>query len=169
MTDKNLEESCLAAMKEFFGTDQKRVDHAMKVLEYAREIRAAEGGDPDVVYTAAILHDVGIPAAEEKYGSIDGHYQEKEGPPIARQILESIGAEGRVTDHVCDIVADHHSAKFMDTVEFRVLWDADWLVNIPNWYAGAGREKIRQVVEKVFKTDKGRAMAREIFLGEQRP
>ena len=73
MTHNNLEKSCLDAMKEFFGADQRRIDHAMKVLEYAREIQAAEGGDPDVVYTAAILHHIGMPAAEEKYGSIDGY------------------------------------------------------------------------------------------------
>ena len=166
MMIQNLEARCLNAMKEFFGADQKRIDHALKVLEYAQEIHAAEGGDTDVVYTAALLHDVGIPASEEKYGSIDGHYQEKEGPPVAREILQGLGAEAELTDHVCNIVADHHSAKFMDTIEFRILWDADWLVNIPNWYRDADQEKIRQVVDKVFKTDRGRAMAGRLLLGE---
>ncbi len=166
MTKSTIVGSCLEAMKEFFGTDQRRIDHALRVLDYARMIQAVEGGDQQVVYSAAILHDVGIPASEEKYGSIDGHYQEKEGPPIAREILQRVGADARITDHVCDIIADHHSAKFMDTTEFKVLWDADWLVNIPNWYKGAGKEKIKKVVEKVFKTDKGRAIARETFLGE---
>jgi hypothetical protein len=153
-------------MKEFFGTDQRRIDHALRVLDYAMMIQAEEGGDQQVVYSAAILHDIGIPASEEKYGSIDGHYQEKEGPPIAREILQRVGADARITDHVCDIIADHHSAKFMDTTEFKVLWDADWLVNIPNWYKDAGKENIKKVVEKMFKTDKGRAIARETFLGE---
>ena len=166
MTKSTIIDSCLEAMKEFFGTDQKRIDHALRVLDYARMIQAEEGGDQQVVYSAAILHDVGIPASEEKYGSIDGHYQEKEGPPIAREILQRVGADAGITDHVCDIIADHHSAKFMDTTEFKVLWDADWLVNIPNWYKDAGKEKIKKVVEKVFKTDKGRAIARETFLEE---
>jgi hypothetical protein len=164
MTEGDFERSCTQAMKEFFGDDQRRIDHALNVLAYAKEIQAAEGGDTDVVYAAAILHDVGIPASEKKYGSIDGRYQEELGPPIAREILKGLDADPGLTDHVCDIVADHHSAKFMDTAEFRVLWDADWLVNIPSWYGDADKEKLRQVVEKVFKTGKGKAMAWELFL-----
>ena len=167
MTAVQVEERCTEAMKGFFGSDVRRIDHALEVLEYARSIQAVQGGDPRVVLAAAILHDVGIPASEEKYGSIDGHYQEKEGPPIAREILDRIGLDAPVTDHVCDIIDDHHSAKNMDTVEFRVLWDADWLVNIPNWYAGADKKKLTEVVEKVFKTEKGLEIAREIFLGNE--
>ncbi|UCG38287.1 MAG: HD domain-containing protein [bacterium] len=167
MNETALTNGCLKEMKAHFGADRKRIDHALKVLDYARAIQAVEGGDTRVVTAAAILHDVGIPASEAKYGSIDGPYQEEEGPPIAREILKRVGADDAVTDHVCDIIADHHSAKFMDTLEFRILWDADWLVNIPNWYRDADEGKIRAVVRKVFKTGRGRAMAREIFLGER--
>lgn len=166
LTAVQVEEWCTEAMKEFFGSDERRINHALAVLDHARTIHSVEGGEPKVILAAAILHDVGIPASEEKYGSIDGHYQEKEGPPIAREILERIGLDVAATDHVCDIIADHHSAKHMDTTEFRVLWDADWLVNIPNWYKGADKEKLTEVVEKVFKTRKGLEMAREMFLGE---
>lgn len=164
MTAIQVEEQCTEAMKQFFGTDEKRIKHALAVLDYAREIHSVEGGDPKVILAASILHDIGIPAAEEKYGSIAGHYQEKEGPPVAREILENVGVDAGTTDHVCDIIADHHSAKTMDTTEFRVLWDADWLVNIPNWYKDADEEKLTEVVEKVFKTGKGLEMAREFFL-----
>ena len=166
MTAGQVEERCTEAMKEFFGSDERRINHALEVLEYARSIQNVQGGDPRIVFAAAILHDVGIPASEEKYGSIDGRYQEKEGPPIAREILRRVGMDTPTTDHVCDIIADHHSAKFMDTTEFRVLWDADWLVNIPNWYEGASKDKLLEVVEKVFKTEKGLEIAREMFLGE---
>ncbi len=161
-----VEKRCTEAMKAFFGADEKRIKHALAVLDYAKSIHSVESGDPRVVLAAAILHDVGIPASEEKYGSIDGRYQEKEGPPIAREILQRVGMDEPATDHVCDIIADHHSAKRMDTTEFRILWDADWLVNIPNWYKDADEEKLTEVVEKVFKTGKGLAMAREIFLEE---
>jgi len=39
------------------------------------------------VIPASILHDVGIKAAEEKHGSSAGHFQELEGPEIARKIF----------------------------------------------------------------------------------
>ena len=166
MTAGQVEETCIEAMEQFFGADKKRIQHALAVLDYAKSIHSVEGGDPKVVLAAAILHDIGIPAAEEKYGSIAGPYQEKEGPPIAREMLEKAGFDAGTTDHVCDIIADHHSAKTMDTTEFKVLWDADWLVNIPNWHRDADKEQLKELVKKVFKTRKGLTMAREIFLGE---
>ncbi len=166
MTAGQVEERCIEVMEQFFGADEKRIKHALAVLDFAKSILSVEGGDPKVVLAAAILHDIGIPAAEEKYGSIAGPYQEKEGPPIAREILEKMGVDAGATDHICDIIADHHSARTMDTTEFRVLWDADWLVNIPNWHQNEGKEQLKELVEKVFKTGKGLAMAREIFWGE---
>jgi HD superfamily phosphodiesterase len=155
-------------MKTYFGTDQKRIDHALSVLGYATRIQLAEGGDEKIVFAAAVLHDIGIPECERKYGSIAGPHQEKEGPPIARDILEKVGMDEERTEHVCDIIADHHSAKRMDTLEFRILWDADWLVNIPNWHADAGREELEELIGKVFKTGAGREIALASFLEERK-
>ncbi len=56
-------------MKDVFGDDQKRINHALAVLKYAEQIHAVEGGDETVVTAAAILHDIGIHQAELKYGS----------------------------------------------------------------------------------------------------
>ena len=117
-------------MKMIFGQDQKRIDHALAVLDYAEKIQAIEGGDPLVVKAAAILHDIGIHQAECKYGSSAGKYQEIEGPIIAREILSKYELDKETVEHICKIIANHHSAKDIDTVEFRCIWDADWLVNI---------------------------------------
>ena len=43
-----------------------------------------------MVISAAILHDIGIHKAEEKYKSSAGNYQEIEGPPIAKAIMEKL-------------------------------------------------------------------------------
>ena len=51
-------------MKKVFLGDEKRIDHALAVLNYAEQIQAAEGGDPLIVRAAAILHDIGIHEAE---------------------------------------------------------------------------------------------------------
>ena len=111
--------------------DQKRIDHGLAVLDYAEQIQAAEGGEPLIVRAGAILHDIGIHEAERKYGSSGGKYQEIEGPPIARKILAKYDLGKDVVQHICRIIANHHSAKDIDTIEFRIVWDADWLVNIP--------------------------------------
>ena len=151
-------------MKKVFGSDQKRIEHALAVLNYAEQIQAVEGGDPLVVKAAAILHDIGIHEAERKYGSPAGKYQEIEGPPIAEEILKRHDIPDETIEHISKIIANHHSARDIDTTEFRIVWDADWLVNIPADFPDAGKEKLQGIVDKTFKTGKGRQIATESFL-----
>lgn len=152
------------AMKAVFGSDHRRINHALAVLGYAETLLKDEPGDELTVVAAAILHDIGIHEAERKYNSSAGNYQEIEGPPIARGILERLGVDSARTDHVCRIISLHHHAKGCDTPEFRILWDADWLVNIPDEYPGWAPERLRPIVEKVFKTPSGRRLAETKFL-----
>jgi putative nucleotidyltransferase with HDIG domain len=151
-------------MKNAFGADQRRIDHALAVLNYAEQILSTEGGDPLVVKAAAILHDIGIHEAERKYDSSAGKYQEIEGPPIARKILAKYDLDEAVIQHICKIIANHHSAKDIDTTEFRIIWDADWLVNIPAEFSDVGREKLQNLIDRVFKTNTGRHIAVESFV-----
>jgi hypothetical protein len=152
------------AVEAEFGDDRKRIDHALRVLQFAERILEKEPGEPRVVMAAALLHDIGIRRAEEVHGSSAARYQEREGPPIARCILEQAGFEEPDIEHVCRIVAYHHSGG-MDTPEFRIIWDADWLVNLPDVYAGAEDAAIRRAIERVFKTPAGAALARAEHLG----
>jgi len=65
---------------------------------------------------------------------------------------------------VCRIIANHHSNRGFDTPEFRILWDADWLANIPHEFPVADRSKLEAVIGKVFKTEPGRKIAYELFV-----
>ena len=151
-------------MKDVFGDDQKRINHALAVLRYAEKIHHAEGGDGAVITAAAILHDIGIHQAEQKHGSTAGKYQEIEGPPIAEPILKDSGFPADKIGHVCKIIANHHTARNIDTLEFRVLWDADWLVNVPDECGKMSKDKLKEFIEKVFKTNTGKQLAKEIYL-----
>jgi putative nucleotidyltransferase with HDIG domain len=154
-------------MRKVFGHDRKRIEHALAVLNYAEQIQAAEGGDPLVVKAAAILHDIGIQEAERKYNSSAGKYQEIEGPPIAKQILRNYELPDEVIEHICAIIANHHSAKDIDTLEFRCVWDADWLVNIPEEFPDVDKAKLQQIIDKVFKTETGRRIAVQTLLNPE--
>ena len=158
----SLVEKLIAAMKTVFGIDHKRIAHAMKVLEYAKTILKTENADPKIVQAAAILHDIGIKEAEKKHGSAAGRFQEMEGPAIAKPIMEELGMDKDSIDHVLKIIANHHSARDIDTPEFRILWDSDWLVNLPEDHAGRDKESINKLIEKVFKTSTGKKMAYEL-------
>ena len=159
-----IREKLIDEMKKVFGEDQKRIEHALTVLNYAEQIQAAEGGDPLVVKAAAILHDIGIIQAERKHGSTAAKYQEIEGPIIAREILAKFNLDKADVEHICRIIANHHSAKNIDTIEFRIVWDADWLVNLPVDFTDTSKEKLKEIIDKTFKTCKGRQVAVESFV-----
>jgi len=161
---KIMRERLIREMMNVFGADQRRINHALAVLNYAEQILSAEGGDPLVVKAAAILHDIGIHEAERKYSSSAGKYQEIEGPPIAREILGKYDLDEAVIEHICRIIANHHSAKDIDTLEFKILRDADWLVNIPADFADVKSGELKNLIDKVFKTNRGKQIAIESFL-----
>jgi hypothetical protein len=161
---KIMRDKLIGRMKNVFGEDQKRIEHALAVLDYAEQIQNVEGGDPLIVRAAAILHDIGIHEAERKYGSSAGKYQEIEGPPIAEEILKRFDISAEAVEHICRIIANHHSAKEIDTTEFRIVWDADWLVNIPADFPSARKEKLQGIIDKTFKTKEGHRIAVQTLL-----
>ncbi len=156
----------ITAMEAYFNTDSKRIKHAHSVTEYAEKLLKSEGGEYIIVIGAAVLHDIGIPAAEEKYGSAAGKYQEIEGPPIARQILTRLGFEPEQTEEICQIIAHHHSPGKINTRNFKILYDADWLVNLRDEYDIRNEKKLINIINKVFLTPSGKTLAREIYLQE---
>jgi HD superfamily phosphodiesterase len=162
-----MKEILIQKMKDVFGKDEKRINHALAVLKYAEKIQKTEGGDETIIVAAAVLHDIGIHQAEQKYGSTTGKFQEIEGPPIAEPILKDCGIPAEKIEHICKIIANHHTARDNETVntpEFRVIWDADWLVNIPDECGKMSKDKLKKFVEKIFRTNKGKQLAEEIHL-----
>jgi len=151
-------------MKKYFGTDFKRVNHALKVARHAEQILKVEGGNPLVVLGAAYLHDIGIHEAEKKYGSTSGNYQEKEGPPIAREILTRLEIEKEIVEETCDIIGHHHHPREEESLHFQILYEADWLVNIEEEGLSKDREKLERLVGKVFKTATGKKLAEDLYL-----
>ncbi|OGF53448.1 MAG: hypothetical protein A2452_06460 [Candidatus Firestonebacteria bacterium RIFOXYC2_FULL_39_67] len=154
----------LSEMRDYFGEDERRVEHAGKVLYYAGRILKKENANPDVVIPAAILHDIGIKECERKYLSTNGQLQEKEGPPIARKILEKLKIKPEIIKEVCEIIASHHSKGEINTLNFKVLWDADWLVNLRDEYDIKDTKRLKRIIDKVFLTEEGKRIAGLIYL-----
>jgi predicted HD phosphohydrolase len=160
----------IAEMKKVFGSDARRTAHALKVLEQAENIMDTEKTDPVVVVAAAILHDIGILAAEEKHGSSAGAYQEIEGPPIARAILENLDIQPSVSPerirHTRRIIANHHSARDADGPEFDIIWDADHIVNLAEKKKGRSPEELTAYIDKVFRSETGKKLAKDMYVME---
>jgi putative nucleotidyltransferase with HDIG domain len=154
-------------MEKYFGRDLKRINHSMKVARYAEQILKIEGGDPLIVLGAAYLHDIGAHEADKKHEEGGGEYyrhQEMEGIPIAREILERLDIKKEERDMICDIIEHHHHPREEETLNFQILYEADWLVNMEEKGLSRDRKEIEAMIEKHFRTEAGRKLAEKLYL-----
>lgn len=127
---KYLRAQLVRVLTEYFGTDDRRIEHGVRVLHYADRIVADHPGcDMDVVVASALLHDVGIKVSEEKLGYNNGKTQEQYGPPVAENLLYRIGFPPGKIEIVKNIIGNHHSPPRYDYPELEVLREADRIVN----------------------------------------
>jgi len=152
-------------MKRYFKSDFRRIGHATRVARYAEHIAGDEGGELAVILCAAYLHDIGIPEAERKYNSTAAGFQEQEGPPIARAIMEKFGAKPEMIDEVCDIIGHHHHPRPEETLNFKVLYDADLIANLEEKQEKKplDPERFVKIIEQSFLTDGGRKEAKKVL------
>jgi HD superfamily phosphohydrolase YqeK/Zn ribbon nucleic-acid-binding protein len=164
--DDLLKDRVAVAMKRYFGTDFKRIGHAGKVARYAEQIGKQEKANLAVVLCAAYLHDIGIKNAEEKYNSAAAQYQELEGPPVAKELMEALGAKKALVDEVCDIIGHHHHPGENESLNFKVLYDADMLTNMVEC---KDRKEVEEVqflakLDRLFLTPAGKSLAKEVLM-----
>ena len=102
----------MRAMIKYDGGDVPRIQHFVKVHDFARMIGVAEDMESEQLFileAAAILHDVGIHAAEAKYGNSHGKHQEELGPAEAKKVLAEVGGfTEQQTERICWLIAHHH-------------------------------------------------------------
>ncbi len=151
-------------MCEWDAGDPHRIHHFTKVHAFAKYIAEEEGLDPETCFlieTAAYVHDIGIRLAKEKYGTSAGPYQEKEGGPAARQMLSELGFDPAVTERVASLVEHHHTYTDIDGIDYRILVEADFLVNLHEH--GETREGIEAAAAKIFRTEAGTRLVRTMY------
>jgi predicted HD phosphohydrolase len=146
------------AMRKYFGDDNRRIQHALDVTTHAEVIgKAQPDGDMMIIMAAALLHDIGIKNAELKYDSSSAKYQHIEGPPVAEEILTNLKAPQELIEEVCDIIGHHHWPRDKETTNFKVLYDADLIVNMTEAYQDVphSKEQLDQLVASSFLTAEG--------------
>jgi uncharacterized protein len=152
-------------MIRYFGNDVRRINHALKVYDFALLISSAEDVDirtRGIIGYTAILHDIGIHEAERKYNSTSGEHQQIEGPPIARQILAEAGVEEDIIERVCYITANHHTYNKIEGLDFQILVEADFLVNI--FEDNMPKEAIESINDRIFRTYPGKDLLKIMYL-----
>lgn len=151
-------------MVEFDIGDPKRIQHFVKVASLARTIGEAEGLSAPELFTltaAAIVHDIGIHPSIEKFGSSAGKLQEQEGPAPARTMLRDLGFDVQTVERVAFLVGHHHTYDAIDGADYRILVEADFLVNL--YEDGCSRDAMLVARERVFQTRTGIALLNAMF------
>ena len=101
--------------------------------------------------------------AQKKNGSIDGAYQEKEGPEVAKEILKKVGYNKNI-DRICFIIGNHHTPSKIDGLDFQIQWEADLLENLTVMDKEKEQEKIKKCIGENFKTNTGKRIAYNRFI-----
>ena len=143
----------------------ERVQHFLKVYAFCQVIGRQEGIPAPVqqiLETAAIVHDIGIRPSLKKYGSSAGAYQQIEGPAEAKKMLEELHYPAQMIERVSYLVGHHHTYQDIRGLDYQILVEADFLVNMFEEHMDA--EQIRGVREKIFRTRTGKDLLDQTFL-----
>lgn len=155
----------MRAMIDYDSGDAPRIQHFVKVHDFAAAIGRLEGLDEEVLFileAASILHDIGIHPAEAKYGNCNGKAQEELGPVEARLLLTRVGGFTAVqAERICWLIGHHHTYDNVTTADHRILLEADFLVN--SFEDSLPTEAIVTFREKVFRSPSAIQMLNEMW------
>ncbi|ADY55264.1 metal-dependent phosphohydrolase HD sub domain protein [Syntrophobotulus glycolicus DSM 8271] len=146
----------LNSMISYYAGDARRINHFLKVYGFAKVIGAMEGLDNttrEILEITALTHDIGIKNSEIKYQSSNGSHQQIEGPPEAKKLLAALSVEQGIIERVCWLIAHHHTYKNIEGLDYQILVEADFLVNI--FEDEMPISSIKNIREKIFKTRSG--------------
>ena len=152
------------AMIERNRGDIRRIEHSLKVYTWALQLGVSESIDEntlEILEITAFLHDIGIHVAEKKYGHSTSRYQELEGPPVAHEILTTLGYAPDVVERVCYIISKHHTFTAIDNIDFQLLVEADFLVNSTE--DPLTENQIINFARNIFKTESGLICLKLLF------
>lgn len=160
----DLLEQTRAALQSCFGTDPQRLEHTLAVAGWVETLLNYIDADRKIALCAAYLHQVGATEAQRKHQSCAGQFLEIEGPPVVRTLLEQLGAEESLVEHVCELVGRQHTPNGVDSPEFRILWDALALVNLESVAAQKTVEEIADALHNNLRTEPGYRLAVKKYL-----
>ncbi|MDR1955447.1 MAG: HD domain-containing protein [Treponema sp.] len=146
------------------GNDVKRINHLLKVYSFAHYLGAMENCNSElqtIIDIAALLHDIGMHEAERKHHSNAGKWQEIEGPIVAQDLLNTINLDTNIQARVLYLISHHHTYKDIDGIDYQILIEADFLVNI--FEDTMEKTAINNIKKNIFKTNNGIKLLEQLY------
>jgi HD superfamily phosphohydrolase YqeK len=163
-------------------------EHTLRALEFGKTLLAEEGGDPEIVIPALILHDIGWSRVSkkdffqapilEKKDTPSARAHMEQGALLAGEILQEFEIPDEKMGKILAIIAHHDQREFIQSqglLEAVLVFEADRLDRFgpeslsryeEMFGPGFSREGLRYLLEgaKVwFRTSAAKRLAREII------
>ena len=88
--------------------------------------------------------------------------QEKEGPALAKKLLEKLEFETDISERVQYLIAHHHTYNNIDGIDYQILVEADFLVNM--YEDNLSKEAVLKAYDSIFKTEYGKKICKDMYL-----
>ncbi len=140
------------------------IAHFIKVHSYARTIGIQEGlpdYEQETVELAAIIHDIACPLCRVKYGNTNGKHQEEESAPLVDVFLEGVNIPEAMAKRINFLVSHHHTYTDVDGIDYRILLEADFLVNADE--SNMSADAILNARNSFYETKTGTALLDSIY------
>jgi HD superfamily phosphohydrolase YqeK len=164
--DDLLKDRVAVEMKRYLGTDFKHIGHAAKVANFAEKIGKNEKANLAVVLCAAYLYDIGVKNILEKQGMVKPETMEKESPGVAEALMKKLGAKEELIEEVIDIVGHHTRPEKGDSLNRKVIHDADTLAHMAACERKTGVDALAfsAKIDRLFLTESGKDLAKQVLV-----
>lgn len=155
----------LLKLTEINEHDTRRINHGFKVYCIAKLLAYMEDLDARtsrIVEAAAILHDIAIRYSEENFSCSSAKHQEKNGPIIARPILEAATKDTGFIERVLYLIEHHHTYDKIDGIDYQILVEADFIVNVEE--GNITLKAFNNAKQKFFKTASSIILSRKYLI-----
>jgi len=143
--DEILCQKLIAKLKEIKNLDQTQIDHLQQVLKYADQIQHGAGGNPLVIKATAILVNL-------------------QDQVLARKLLTEHDIDEDAIDQVCRILSNHLASKEIDTIEHKIIIDANHLSSFISESDRIDQKKLNDLIDNVLLTSKAKKIIKEIIV-----
>jgi hypothetical protein len=120
-TFQNRSKKDKANLNRYLSNDQYRWQHTLRVAQFGKVIAENEAADLEIIIAACLLHDV----AWFDTNADNSREHGRIGSEKARPLLSNLGYTQEQSDKICYSIASHVDVDNPETLEARILSDAD--------------------------------------------